>query len=767
MSVGPYIPAFGTAAPVTPVPLSGHARLTDPQETVLLTKLITLVNTLLAELRAHEADPNVHFSLTTATTAAHNDTSPRLLALAGGIIDQIQPQIDALRAGTTTVPGVPTITGITPSSGQVIVAYTDPANNGGDAITTHNVRLKVNGVLSSVPILADVASPATVTGLTNGTSYTVTATAINGIGESAESAPFGPFITGATVPQAPAVVSISPSGTQVDVFFSNAGTFFNPGNGGSPITTQTATATSSDGGTTRSTTVSAGFTQSPITVVNLTAGKHYTCTVHSTNVIGSSSESAASASFLVGSVVTTTAAKATIGMFTSEPNGDGVFFIKNNESLLGRSLRQIQANMGVTSDFAPDNIWGCCSDPNTASTINGNGSLCLGYDGTLRSRVQLLIDIPIAFGTPSQGGGNGFGLTSAQRITQLNFIAAGTTDGSKNSDAVYDYVAQQKRDRGINTTVASGSNTVNVTTYAGSGTLNVSSTAHDPNGDTRYVFPSTGTLFVKVTGGGVVKISYTGKTGTSFTGCTYLGRAGVGGGSGATTLATGAYVGSGTGWTKGVFRIGWEGDGDWFPWGSTASDNSSNQAALSAAFVGAYKHVCDRLRAIGWDSFYADFTGDPGWFNQRNGDVVQPLLAATTADGAAKYIQILGMDVYDQDQSNPFNSGTRTWQNPAAAWQKMLGYLNQHKAVAQAASVALGYGEWSGVSDIPGGGACGGDNPTFIQGMYDFFNTMSAGYGAGQLAYHTQFDSNNEGGNFSLKTNKPNALARFNSLFGP
>lgn len=64
------------------------------------------------------------------------------------------------------------------------------------------------------------------------------------------------------------------------------------------------------------------------------------------------------------------------------------------------------------------------------------------------------------------------------------------------------------------TAVASGSNAVNIFTFAGSGTLNVASTS---------AFASSGTIHVYATpSGGAMRafpITYTGKTGTTFTGC--------------------------------------------------------------------------------------------------------------------------------------------------------------------------------------------------------------------------------------------------------
>lgn len=82
------------------------------------------------------------------------------------------------------------------------------------------------------------------------------------------------------------------------------------------------------------------------------------------------------------------------------------------------------------------------------------------------------------------------------------------------------------------TTVAAGSNAVNTSTFAGAGTLNVATTAPA----TGPAFPASGTIEV-ATGTSNAIITYTGITGTTFTGCTTTSGGGV--------LATGGAVTSG------------------------------------------------------------------------------------------------------------------------------------------------------------------------------------------------------------------------------
>jgi uncharacterized protein (TIGR02145 family) len=80
---------------------------------------------------------------------------------------------------TSTVPGAPTIGTATAGNAQAVVTFTAPASNGGSAITGYTVTSNPDDHTGS-----GLSSPITVTGLTNGTTYTftVTATNINGTG---------------------------------------------------------------------------------------------------------------------------------------------------------------------------------------------------------------------------------------------------------------------------------------------------------------------------------------------------------------------------------------------------------------------------------------------------------------------------------------------------------------------------------------------------------------------------------------------------------
>jgi len=123
-----------------------------------------------------------------------------------------------------TVPTAPTIRSVTARSQQVAVAFTGSASNGGSAITQYKYRL--NG--GSPVDISGITSPFTITGLTNGTSYTLTMSAVNVAGESAASVASQTFIP-STVPSTPVIESITARNHLISVNFT-------ADNGGSPLT---------------------------------------------------------------------------------------------------------------------------------------------------------------------------------------------------------------------------------------------------------------------------------------------------------------------------------------------------------------------------------------------------------------------------------------------------------------------------------------------------------------------------------------------------
>jgi len=184
-----------------------------------------------------------------------------------------------------TVPGAPTMGAATRGNGQATVNFSPPSSNGGAAITSYTVTPSPGGRL-----VTGTASPITVTGLTNGTTYTFAVAATNRVGTGATSG-LSNTVTPATVPGAPTIGAASGGNAQVSVAFTAPFS-----NGGSAITSYTATA--SPGGK------SGTATASPVTVTGLTNGTAYTFTVTATNAVGTGAASAASSRVVPDAVPT-------------------------------------------------------------------------------------------------------------------------------------------------------------------------------------------------------------------------------------------------------------------------------------------------------------------------------------------------------------------------------------------------------------------------------------------------------------------------------
>ena len=88
-----------------------------------------------------------------------------------------------------TDPGAPAGVSATPGNASASVSFTPPASNGGSTITGYTVTAKDNTTpANGGETGTGTTSPISVTGLTNGDSYTFTVTATNGVGTGPASA---------------------------------------------------------------------------------------------------------------------------------------------------------------------------------------------------------------------------------------------------------------------------------------------------------------------------------------------------------------------------------------------------------------------------------------------------------------------------------------------------------------------------------------------------------------------------------------------------
>ncbi len=180
-------------------------------------------------------------------------------------------------------PNAPNIGTATAGNAQATVSYTVPSSNGGSVITSYTATSNPGGITGTLSQAG--SGDITVSGLTNGSTYTFTVTATNAIGTSVASAASN-SVTPAVpiVPDAPTDVTAGSGNAQATVSYTAPSS-----NGGSVITSYTATSNPGN--------ITAAVNQSgsgSITVPGLTNGTSYTFTVTATNAIGTSVASVAS-----------------------------------------------------------------------------------------------------------------------------------------------------------------------------------------------------------------------------------------------------------------------------------------------------------------------------------------------------------------------------------------------------------------------------------------------------------------------------------------
>ncbi len=185
-------------------------------------------------------------------------------------------------------PGPPTGVTAIAADASANLTWTAPVSDGGSALLSYRITPYVNGVAQAPINTGNTTTSRTVTGLTNGTTYTFTVAALNATGAGAESAQSLPVTpTPATAPGAPTGVTGSPRDRGVALTWTAP-----TSDGGSTITGYRITPFI---GSTGQTPVNTGSTATGFTVTGLTNGTSYTFRVAAINGIGVGTASAASA----------------------------------------------------------------------------------------------------------------------------------------------------------------------------------------------------------------------------------------------------------------------------------------------------------------------------------------------------------------------------------------------------------------------------------------------------------------------------------------
>ena len=183
-------------------------------------------------------------------------------------------QSEAIRIAPYTIPVAPVVASVAMNNSYALLTYS-VASDGGAPITGYEYSLNA-GI--SWTDASSTSNPLRISGLRNGSTYSVIIRALNRAGASNSSAtssiaPIGP-------PDAPRITTLTPSDQTLEVVFTDGAT------SGSPITGYEY---SIDGGNTWP---SAGAaTSSPFTITGLTNGTIYTVRIRAVNANGSGTSS--------------------------------------------------------------------------------------------------------------------------------------------------------------------------------------------------------------------------------------------------------------------------------------------------------------------------------------------------------------------------------------------------------------------------------------------------------------------------------------------
>ncbi len=193
-----------------------------------------------------------------------------------------------------------------------------------------------------------------------------------------------------------------------------------------------------------------------------------------------------------------------------------------------------------------------------------------------------------------------------------------------------------------------------------------------------------------------------------------------------------------------IIRLGWEFDGGWYSWSSNGN---------CSLWQSAWRHVHDVFRSVSPD-FRFDWSATSSYM---------PSQAACAWPGD-NYVDVVGLDYYDRGLSATTDPATGTWVDPTGVFNsQVLPNLRYQRDFAIAHGKQVSYPEWALASSSEHGG---GDNPAFIQGMYDWMTSLP-GAGPGSLAYQSYFNEDTGPGDGPHRLeNFPKAQARFRQTFG-
>lgn len=211
-----------------------------------------------------------------------------------------------------------------------------------------------------------------------------------------------------------------------------------------------------------------------------------------------------------------------------------------------------------------------------------------------------------------------------------------------------------------------------------------------------------------------------------------------------------------------VLRIGWEFNGAFYNWSiadeADGINGNQSEAELAKNYAEYWRQIVRTVRSVPGTNFKFDWCPLRGKLksNQKMVELAYP--SGKDAQGR-EYVDYIGLDNYDT---------ARIKGAPQERWNEQLNEelgMVWHKNFAISKNKPISFPEW-GITVRPNDSLGGGDNPYYIQKMYDWMNSLPAS-GGGSLAYHSYFEYDARDGNHRLMLGQfPLSADRFKKLFG-
>ena len=192
-----------------------------------------------------------------------------------------------------------------------------------------------------------------------------------------------------------------------------------------------------------------------------------------------------------------------------------------------------------------------------------------------------------------------------------------------------------------------------------------------------------------------------------------------------------------------ILRLGPEFNGTWFRW----SINRPNGGRDYGAY---WRQVVRTMRSVKGARFKFDWSPNAG----SSYVSAKRQLSAESAYPGDRYVDYIGLDVFDQSWADDTDSPSKRWRQLV----RQKDGLNWQSRFAAKHRKPMTFPEWGLVYRRDKRG--GGDNPYFIRKMYEWMQTHP-------VAYHLYFESSDPTGDYRVFGGRfPQAAKTFVRLFG-